>query len=51
MTNIKPKEKQTLYEAVPLAFPKPVDGDKIQACTQRTNELMHDNYNRLKNCF
>ena len=51
MTNIKPKEKQKLDEAIPLAFPKPVDGDKIQACTQRTNEPMHDNYNRLKIVF
>ena len=46
-----PRRAKALYEAIPLSLPKPVDGNKIQACTQRTNEHMHDYFNRLEIAF
>lgn len=42
---------RVLHEAVPRAFPKAIDWNKIQACTQKPNEFVHNYYNRLQTVF
>lgn len=37
-----------LYEDIPLAFPKPLEQNRIQAGTQKEGEAVHDYYNRLE---
>lgn len=34
-----------------MAFPKPVDWNKIQGCIQRPDESVHNNCSQLKNVF
>ena len=34
-----------LHQAVPRTFPKPIDWNKIQACTQKSDESVHVYYN------
>ena len=34
-----------LHLAIPRAFPKPVEWNKIQTCTQTPDEPVHDCYN------
>ena len=40
-----------LHWAIPRAFPKPVDWNKIQACTQKSDEPVYDSYNRFHIIF
>lgn len=46
-----PGRAKAFHEAIPLSLPKPVDGNKIQARTQRTNEPVHDYFNKLEIAF
>ena len=36
------------FLAVPKAFPNPVDWNKIQACTWKSDEYVYDYYNQLQ---
>ena len=40
-----------LHWAIPRAFPKPVDWNRIQACTQKSDETVHDCYSWLQIIF
>ena len=31
-----------------MAFPKPADWNRIQACTQKSDDPIHDYYNQLQ---
>ena len=37
-----------LHQVIPTAFPKPVDWNKIHACTQKSDNPVHDYYNQLQ---
>ena len=37
-----------LHRAILRAFPKPVDWNKLQACIQKSEETVHNYYNRLQ---
>lgn len=39
------KLAQKLYRAIPKAFPEAVDWNKIQICSQRSDESVHAYYN------
>lgn len=40
-----------LHLAIPRAFPKSVDWNKIQACTQKPAKSVHDYHSRLHSVF
>lgn len=40
-----------LQQAIRRAFPKPVDWNKIQACSQKPEETSQDHYNQLQIAF
>ena len=42
---------KTLHRATAAAFPKSVAGNKIQACTQKSDEPVHEYYNGLQIIF
>ena len=39
---------EKLHQATSVAFSKPIGGNKIQACTQKSDEPVHDYYNWLQ---
>ena len=36
------------HQVISMAFPKPVDWNRIQACTQKSDDPIHDYYNQLQ---